>query len=118
MEGRIKAVEEKVPIGAAEVKALFGKGSSIVAGCVVTEGRLQRGAYIEVRRNRKKVVFEGALASLRRVKDDVSVVDEGTECGVGAEVRTGQGAGREVLHACTLRTQRVAAMAQARAQRC
>ena len=86
MEGKIKAVEEKVSVGKAEVKALFGKGSSLVAGCVVTEGKLQKSSVVEVKRNRKRLVFEGPLSSLRRVKDDVEMVEEGTECGVGVEV--------------------------------
>lgn len=40
MEGKLKLVEERVPMGAATVKALFGTGKRRVAGCVVTEGKL------------------------------------------------------------------------------
>jgi hypothetical protein len=39
---------------------------------------------VEVRRNRK-LVYEGSLSSLRRFKDEVGVVDEGVECGVGCK---------------------------------
>jgi translation initiation factor IF-2 len=83
MEGKIKAVMEKVECGAAEVKATFGKGKSIIGGCLVTQGRLVRGGLIEVRRGRKKLVYEGELSSLRRFKDEVKIVEEGVECGVG-----------------------------------
>jgi translation initiation factor IF-2 len=85
MEGKIKAVQEQVPRGSAEVKALFGRGKSIIAGCLVTEGKLMKKGVVEVTRGRKKVVYSGPLTSLRRFKDEVEVVDEGVECGVGCE---------------------------------
>lgn len=87
MEGRIKAVVDRIPVGKAEVKALFGKGKFIVAGCIVTEGRMEKGGVVEVVRGRKRVVYEGPLTSLRRVKDNVAIVEEGTECGVACGVR-------------------------------
>jgi len=83
MEGKLRTVEEKVPVGTAEVKAVFGSSKSKVAGCVVTQGKLQR-AFITVKRG-KQVVFDGKMASLRRIKDDVEEVSEGVECGLGAE---------------------------------
>jgi len=83
MEGKLRAVEERVPSGKAEVKAVFGSGKRKVAGCMVTEGKLIKGQQIEVRRG-KEVVFTGKLESLRRVKDDVDEVQEGVECGLGA----------------------------------
>eukprot|EP00887_Chlorella_sp_A99_P000391 scaffold13.g391.t1 len=84
MEGRLKTAEERVAIGEAEVKAVFGSGGRKVAGCLVTDGALRKGAVIEVKRG-KRVVFEGALTSLRRVKDDVREVTAGVECGIGAD---------------------------------
>jgi translation initiation factor IF-2 len=84
MEGRLKAVEERVALGKAEVKAVFGSGKKKVAGCVVTQGKVQKGAMVAVKRG-KKIVHEGKLISLRRVKDDVNEVSEGTECGLGVE---------------------------------
>ena len=48
MEGRLSAVEEREPIGSAEVRAIFGTGSRRVAGCMVTDGVLRRDATIMV----------------------------------------------------------------------
>lgn len=82
MEGRIKTVQEKVPSGAAEVKAVFGRGKGTAAGCLVTEGRAVARGVVEVTRGRKTCVYEGPLTSLRRFRDEVSVVEEGVECGI------------------------------------
>ena len=82
MEGRLSAVSERRPMGAASCRAVFGSGSRRVAGCVVTEGSLKKGCHLTVTR-KGKLVAEGPLTSLRRVKEDVKEVDEGTECGVG-----------------------------------
>ena len=84
MEGRLRSVEERVPLGAAEVKAVFGSGARKVAGCLVTDGVLRRGAVMSVKRG-KRTVYEGKLSSLRRVKDDVKEVESGTECGVSTD---------------------------------
>lgn len=85
MEGKLNSVEERVPLGTALVKAVFGSGSRKAAGCVVTDGVLRKGSVIQVFRGRKTVVFEGTLTSLRRVKDDVKEVESGVECGVSLE---------------------------------
>lgn len=84
MEGRLRTQEERVSIGTAEVKAVFGSGARRVAGCIVTEGVLRKGAVVTVKRG-KRVVYDGELGSLRRVKDDVREVGAGTECGVAVE---------------------------------
>jgi translation initiation factor IF-2 len=72
-------------VGTAQVRDVFR--SSIlgnIAGCLVLEGRVQRGLPIRVLRN-QTVVYEGELESLRRFKDDVSKVEAGTECGIGVK---------------------------------
>ena len=84
MEGKLKAVEERVPLGKAEVKAVFGAGKKRVAGCLVVSGKLSKGSMISVKRG-KAVVYEGKVTSLRRIKDAVDEVTEGTECGLGAD---------------------------------
>lgn len=84
MEGRLRTQEEKVSIGSAEVKAVFGSGNRKVAGCLVVDGILRKGAVVQVKRG-KRVVYEGPLTSLRRVKDDVKEVGAGTECGCSVE---------------------------------
>lgn len=81
MEGKLKAIEERVTQGRAEVKALFGSGKRRACGVGVLEGKLVKGAQVEVKRG-KAIVFTGKLSSLRRVKDVVSEVEAGLECGV------------------------------------
>lgn len=85
MEGRLKSVEERVYVGTAEVKAIFGAGKRVVAGCLVTDGTLRKDAVVQVTRGKRTVHDGGSLSSLRRVKDDVKEVPAGTECGVGVE---------------------------------
>ncbi|MGK2914514.1 MAG: translation initiation factor IF-2 [Porticoccaceae bacterium] len=55
-----------------------------IAGCMVTEGTLHRNKPIRVLRD-NVVIFQGGLDSLRRFKDDVSEVRNGTECGIGVK---------------------------------
>jgi translation initiation factor IF-2 len=52
---------------------VFGSGKKKVAGCLVDEGKLQKGAQMEVTRG-KDVVYTGKVASLRRIKDSVEEV--------------------------------------------
>ncbi|XP_057796010.1 translation initiation factor IF-2, chloroplastic-like [Salvia miltiorrhiza] len=84
MEGLLDPVEEEVPIGMAEVRAVFSSGSGRVAGCMVTDGKLVKGCGIRVLRKGKEV-HVGVLDSLRRVKEMVKEVNSGLECGIGAE---------------------------------
>jgi translation initiation factor IF-2 len=56
-----------------------------VAGCRVTEGKLQRGARVRLIRDNVVIHEGGKLNTLRRFKDDVSEVQTGQECGVGLE---------------------------------
>ena len=55
-----------------------------IAGCIVTDGTINRGAKIRVIRD-GVVIFEGNVSSLKRFKDDVREVAKGYECGVGIE---------------------------------
>ncbi|GAV78669.1 GTP_EFTU domain-containing protein/GTP_EFTU_D2 domain-containing protein/IF2_N domain-containing protein/IF-2 domain-containing protein [Cephalotus follicularis] len=82
MEGLLEPVEEQVKIGSAEVRAIFSSGSSRVAGCMVTEGKVMKGCGVRVIRN-GKLVYVGILDSLRRVKEIVNEVNAGLECGIG-----------------------------------
>ncbi|KAB2044545.1 hypothetical protein ES319_D01G098400v1 [Gossypium barbadense] len=84
MEGLLEPVEEQVPIGSAEVRAVFSSGSGRVAGCMVTEGKIVDGCGIRVIRN-GRTVHVGVLDSLRRVKEIVKEVNAGLECGMGVE---------------------------------
>nr|GMD33333.1 translation initiation factor IF-2, chloroplastic [Ipomoea batatas] len=82
MEGLLEPVEEQVPIGSAEVRAVFSSGSGRVAGCMVTEGKVVKEHGIRVVRKGKEV-HVGVLDSLRRVKEIVKEVTAGLECGIG-----------------------------------
>ncbi|WP_269621838.1 translation initiation factor IF-2 [Prochlorococcus marinus] len=84
MEGLLEPdlVEEK--IGEAEVRAIFSIGKSAVAGCYITNGKLQRNCRVRVKRA-QQTVFEGDLDSLRRNKDTVKDVSSGYECGIGCD---------------------------------
>ncbi|VFQ79123.1 unnamed protein product [Cuscuta campestris] len=84
MEGLLEPVEEQVPIGSAEVRAVFSSGSGRVAGCFVTDGKIVKDCGIRVLRNQKQV-HVGVLESLRRVKEIVKEVNVGLECGIGVK---------------------------------
>ena len=72
-------------IGLAEVRDVFRSSKfGAIAGCMVVEGFIRRNNPIRVLRN-NVVIYEGALESLRRFKDDVAEVKAGTECGVGVK---------------------------------
>lgn len=72
-------------IGLTEVRNVFRSSKfGAVAGCMVVEGLIKRNNPIRVLRD-NVVVYEGALESLRRFKEDVSEVKAGTECGIGVK---------------------------------
>jgi len=72
-------------IGLAQVKDVFRSSKfGTVAGCMVTEGVIRKTNPVRVLRD-NVVIHEGALDSLRRVKDDVNEVKSGTECGIGVQ---------------------------------
>ena len=80
-------------LGIAEVREVFRSPRfGQVAGCMVTEGAVYRNRPIRVLRD-NVVIYEGELESLRRFKDDVQEVRNGTECGIGVrnynDVRSG-----------------------------
>jgi translation initiation factor IF-2 len=80
-------------IGTAEVRDVFRSPRyGQIAGCMVIEGTVHRNKPIRVLRD-NVVIYEGELESLRRFKDDVSDVRNGTECGIGVrnynDVRSG-----------------------------
>jgi translation initiation factor IF-2 len=71
-----------VDLGTAEVRQLFTIGKTTkIAGCYVTEGKIQKGKTAKVVRE-GKTVFEGTIDQLKRFKDDVKEVVQGYECGI------------------------------------
>lgn len=77
-------IQEKI-VGLAEVRDVF-RSSKIgaIAGCMVLEGVVRRNNPIRILRD-NIVIFEGFLESLRRFKEDVAEVRNGTECGIGVK---------------------------------
>ncbi len=84
MEGLLEPEMIEEALGVAEVRAIFSIGKSAVAGCYVTNGKIQRNCRARVKRG-KQIVFEGDLDSLKRNKDDVKDVSTGFECGIGCD---------------------------------
>ncbi len=79
-----KEIEEKI-IGQAEVREIFSiSGVGTIAGCYVSEGKINRDANCRLVRQ-GVVVFDGPIESLKRFKEDVSEVQQGYECGIGLE---------------------------------
>src|SRR5260370_8968385 len=68
-------------LGHAEVKQVFELSKGIVAGCLVTDGRIARTARARVIRKRQPV-YDGGLSTLPRFQDDVKEVRSGLECGI------------------------------------
>ena len=72
-------------VGLAQVREVFRSSKfGQVAGCLVIDGYVKRNNPIRVLRD-NVVIFEGALESLRRFKDDVNEVRSGTECGIAVK---------------------------------
>jgi translation initiation factor IF-2 len=85
MSGMLQPEIKEQIVGIAQVREVFRSSKfGVVAGCLVTEGFVRRNNPIRVLRD-NVVIFEGALESLRRFKDDVSEVRAGTECGIGVK---------------------------------
>lgn len=80
--GMLKPEYEEIELGRGEVIATFKiKGIGVIAGTMVKEGEIVRGSQARIVRD-GVVVAEGAVASLRRYKEDVHSVGPGLECGV------------------------------------
>jgi translation initiation factor IF-2 len=85
MSGMLAPEVKETIVGIAQVRDVFRSSKfGVVAGCLITEGVVKRNNPIRVLRE-SVVIFEGALESLRRFKDDVGEVRAGTECGIGVK---------------------------------
>lgn len=83
MEGLLDPEEVEEPLGQVEVRAVFAVGRGSVAGCYVQSGKVIRNCKMRVRRN-NKVIYEGNMDSLKRMKEDAREVNAGYECGIGS----------------------------------
>jgi translation initiation factor IF-2 len=85
MVGLLEPKFQEVFQGRAEVRNTFKVPKmGVVAGCMVTEGVVPRGANIRLLRD-NRVILEGKIGSLRHFKNDVAEVRQGFECGIGIE---------------------------------
>jgi translation initiation factor IF-2 len=76
-------VVEEIVTGDAEVREIFSVPKvGKIAGCFVTNGEITRGSKVRFLRE-GTIIWKGAIASLRRFKDDVREVRQGFECGIG-----------------------------------
>jgi translation initiation factor IF-2 len=81
MAGLLEPELRENVIGHAEVRQVFDLTKGMVAGCMVTDGRILRTARARVLR-RKQPIYDGGISTLRRFKDDVKEVRHGFECGI------------------------------------
>jgi translation initiation factor IF-2 len=85
MLGQLKPTLVEKPLGKAEIRQVFNITKvGIVAGCMVSEGVVKRGAHARLVRD-SAVKWEGKISSLRRIKDDVKEVAQGFECGISLD---------------------------------
>jgi len=83
LKGLLEPTIIEVVHGRADVRAVFkGSKKARVAGCYVTEGKVNRSSLVRVKR-KDEVMAESEVISLRRFKDDVNEVTSGYECGIG-----------------------------------
>ena len=82
LTGMLDPIFKENFIGYAEIREVFNVSKvGKVAGCMITEGLVRRGAKVRLLRD-DVVIHKGALSQLKRFKDDVKEVKEGTECGM------------------------------------
>ncbi|HWA84322.1 MAG TPA: translation initiation factor IF-2 [Fimbriimonadaceae bacterium] len=85
VKGMLEPKFEESHLGSVDIRIRFQFGrKGVIAGCYVTEGKVTRNAKCRVRRGRD-VVYEGQIASLKHLKDDVREVTMGMECGITFE---------------------------------
>jgi len=82
VKGKIGPQYQETRVGEVEILQKFKISKvGIVAGCVVRDGKVTRKSKVKVMRG-GDLVFEGEIESLKRIKDEVSEVRAGTECGI------------------------------------
>ena len=82
MSGMLDPTLREIFLGNAEIREVFNISKiGKVAGCLVTDGRVERGAKVRLLRD-NVVIHEGTLSTLKRFKDEVKDVPGGQECGM------------------------------------
>ena len=85
LSGLLAPKQQEQFLGYAEIRQVFNNSKvGKVAGCMITEGQVKRGAKVRLLRD-NVVIHDGTLKTLRRFKDEVREVKEGYECGMAFE---------------------------------
>ncbi len=85
LSGMLEPVEKEVTLGRAEIRKIFQiPRVGTVAGCYVLDGKITRNAEARVMRG-QDVVVQGRVVSLKRIKENVTEVAKGFECGIGLD---------------------------------
>jgi len=85
MSGLLAPTLREERLGEARILQVFGVSKvGKVAGCLVQDGRVERGAHVRLIRD-NVVIHEGKLSTLKRFKDEVKDVGSGQECGMAFE---------------------------------
>ena len=85
MNGLMDPVKKEEILGQAEVRSVMKvTGVGKIAGCYVTDGEIQRNAFVRVIRD-GVVIYDGKIKSLKRFKEDVKEVKNNYECGINIE---------------------------------
>jgi len=83
--GLLEPVRKEVYLGKAEIRRIFHVPKvGPIAGCFVTDGKITRKAEIKVMRN-NEVIHQGKITSLKHLKENVTEINKGYECGIGLE---------------------------------
>lgn len=81
MEDLLDPEYSEVQVGEAEVSTVFSLANRKIAGCRVTNNKLLKNSWIKVIRE-EKVIYQGKIESLKRVREDVEEIQAGNECGI------------------------------------
>ena len=85
MAGLLEPIYKENVIGHVDIKQIFSVPKiGKIAGCYVSDGQVDRNAKIRLLRD-NVVIFDGKIASLKRLQNDVKEVQAGYECGIGLE---------------------------------
>jgi translation initiation factor IF-2 len=83
--GLLEPVRKEIYLGKAEIRRIFHVPRvGPIAGCFITDGKITRKAEIRVMRN-NEVIHQGKITSLKHLKENVSEIKKGYECGIGLE---------------------------------
>jgi len=85
LSGLLDPIQKEVFLGRAEIKRIFRVPKvGFVAGCLVTDGLINRNAQVRVIRG-EDIIHQGKISSLKHIKENVTEVKKGYECGIGIE---------------------------------